>query len=175
MEKISKLLYGILFSMLLVTSANADESLKNPAQSQVLETNTTTYIQQEPAVVKECSLDVSKVTSLLIPISLIVLFLVLLVNGVRELVKFFYNSQDERLYKSWLKILTLAYISFGFLIFFAPPQYFSQDYQYQIYGKFSWVWKTHKIDYLLMGFEVFGYLLLGTILYIFLNKIYKKA
>ncbi len=119
-------------------------------------------------------MDTSRIIEILIPLSLTLAFLVLLVNGLKSLINILLKAEKSKLYLLIKNFFFFLYISFGIVIFTIIPQYFSENYNYQKYGKFSFILDVKRIDYAMMGFEVLGYILLGLATYFFLYKLCKS-
>jgi len=70
-----------------------------------------------------------------------------------------------------MNLIKMIYFTIGILLVLFPPQYYTKDIYYKIYGKFEFILQSKSVDIYFILFEFFSYIFIGLIFYfLFIRK-----
>lgn len=60
-----------------------------------------------------------------------------------------------------MNLIKMIYFTIGILLVLFPPQYYTKDIYYKIYGKFEFILQSKSVDIYFILFEFFSYIFIG--------------
>ena len=80
-------------------------------------------------------------------------------------------KSKEYLHKRNMNIIKIIYFSIGLFVILFPPQYYTKEVYYKIYGKFEFILQSKSIDIYFILFELISYIFIGIVFYfLFIRK-----
>lgn len=77
----------------------------------------------------------------------------------------------EYLHSRNINFIKIIYFILGILLILFPPQYYTKDIYYKMYGKFQFILQSKSVDIYFILFEFFSYIFIGLMFYfLFIKK-----
>ena len=74
-------------------------------------------------------------------------------------------KSKEYLDKRNMNIIKITYFILGLFLILFPPQYYTKEIYYKIYGKFEFILQSKSVDIYFILFEFISYIFIGIVFY----------